>query len=64
MNPDYHNMMIAFVVFVVVPLLLVGIPGLVMRARARGRRLFRDLPAKRLGPRRHVPEIDHRWDVV
>lgn len=37
----------------------------VRKARARGKRLFVDLPNQRLGPPpAHTPEIDHRWDAM
>lgn len=64
MTPNYHDIVVALLVFVVLPLVLVGGQSLIMRARDRGRRLFVDGPAKRIGPRRPVPQVDHRWDVV
>ena len=37
----------------------------IRKARARGKRLFVDLPAKRLGPPpTHPPVVDHRWDAL
>lgn len=37
----------------------------VRKARARGKRLFRDLPAQRLGPPpARPPVVDHRWDAM
>lgn len=37
----------------------------VHKARARGRRLFKDLPLQRLGPPpEHPQQIDHRWDAL
>lgn len=37
----------------------------VRKARARGKRLFVDGPAKRLGPPpAHPPVVDHRWDAM
>jgi hypothetical protein len=37
----------------------------IRKARARGKRLFVDLPAKRLGPPpAKPPYVDHRWDVM
>lgn len=63
-GPNYHDMIIAALVFIVLPLVLVGGQSLIMRARARGKRLFVDLPAKRLGPPRPAPKVDHRWDAM
>lgn len=38
---------------------------LVRKARARSKRLFVDLPLKRLGPPPTTqPHIDHRWDAM
>ncbi len=38
---------------------------LVRKARARGKRLFVDVPNKRLGPPPDRPvQIDHRWDAM
>lgn len=38
---------------------------LVRKARARGKRLFVDLPMKRLGPPPATrPHVDHRWDAM
>lgn len=40
----------------------VGIP-LIRKARARGKRLFVDLPKTRLGPPpANHPHVDHSWD--
>ena len=64
MPPDYHSMIIAALVFIVLPLLLVGIPALVVRARARGRRLFRDEPNKRIDNLRPMLVADHREDAL
>lgn len=37
----------------------------IRKARARGKRLFVDLPMKRLGPPPdQQPQIDHRWDAL
>lgn len=37
----------------------------IRKARARGKRLFVDLPAERLGPPpTHPPVVDHRWDAM
>lgn len=37
----------------------------IRKARARGKRLFVDLPAKRLGPPpAKPPYVDHRWDAM
>lgn len=37
----------------------------VRKARARGKRLFVDLPAARLGPPpKRPPVVDHRWDAM
>lgn len=37
----------------------------IRKARARGKRLFVDLPAKRLGPPpEQEPYVDHRWDAM
>lgn len=37
----------------------------VRAAKARSRRLFVDLPNKRIGPRRESANvIDHRWDAM
>jgi len=37
----------------------------IRKARARGKRLFVDLPAKRLGPPpTKPPYVDHRWDAM
>lgn len=58
MTPDYHSMVIAFLVFVVAPLLLIGIPGIVMRCKARGKRLFATQPYKRAGKLR-PPVCNH-----
>lgn len=63
MTPDWHSMIAALLVFVVLPLALVGIPSIVMRCKARSQRLFVDLPNKRIGPPRPPSiVIDHRWD--
>jgi hypothetical protein len=38
---------------------------LIRKARARGKRLFVDLPMKRLGPPPTThPNVDHRWDAL
>lgn len=44
---------------------VVSAPGflLVHAARARGRRLFRDLPNERVDHLAAAPDIDHRWDA-
>lgn len=37
----------------------------IRKARARGKRLFVDLPMERLGPPpSRQPQIDHRWDAL
>lgn len=37
----------------------------IRKARARGKRLFVDLPAERLGPPPvHASHVDHRWDAM
>ena len=36
----------------------------IRQARARGRRLFVELPAERLGPKPPEHYIDHRWDAL
>lgn len=44
---------------------LVSVVLTVRKARARSKRLFVDLPAKRLGPRpKTTPYVDHRWDAM
>lgn len=44
---------------------LVGVAVTVRKARARGQRLFVDLPLKRLGPPpTNPPYVDHRWDAM
>jgi hypothetical protein len=37
--------------------------GLVRKARARSKRLFRDLPMQRLQGMHPDTRIDHRWDA-
>ena len=52
----YEVVAVGFIVLVILT---------VRKARARGKRLFVDEPAKRLGPPpAHTPEIDHRWDAM
>ena len=39
--------------------------ALVRKCRARGKRMFVDLPATRLGPPpADRPHVDHRWDAM
>ncbi len=46
-------------------LFLAAVVWTVRKARARGKRLFRDLPNQRLGPPPDRPvQIDHRWDAL
>ena len=35
----------------------------VRKARARGRRLFRDEPNARIAALSKAPDLDHRWDA-
>lgn len=58
MTPDYHSMIAALLVFVVLPLALVGIPSIVMGCKARGRRLFGSEPYERAGKLR-PPVCNH-----
>lgn len=51
--------------FLIVSVVAAPFVALVRRCRARSKRLFVDLPAKRLGPPPvHAKQIDHRWDSL
>lgn len=61
---DYHSMLVAFLVFCVAPLALIGSVAVIKKARARGRRLFRDEPLARLRGLGPDTRIDHTWDSL
>jgi hypothetical protein len=62
MGPDYHSMLVTFIGFVVLPFSAVGAGWLIRKARARGRRLFRDEPMQRLDALRPHKGAEHAWD--
>jgi hypothetical protein len=64
MTPDYHLMLVSFLVFCVAPLALVGAVALIRKARARGRRKFRDEPLERLRGLGPDTRLDHTWDSL
>jgi hypothetical protein len=49
--------------FLITSVIAAPLVALVRKCKARGKRLFRDLPAQRLEGLHPDTRIDHRWDA-